>query len=216
MRTLSAHCVAAARAAASAVSPFLALVPFFGKRTSLALYSVRRATLAASDSALLFVRRLSTEMPMVLARGTGIFAALSSARLKPRPRRTLAQCFCVGQWTTGRRRATGRGATAAALAARFCRRICFFAGWSNQVMTLSGPRDELAHFLWKCWLGTSLLCLTMVYLIGEAGQAARSFQGCASRRSRPGLGGGERLRGRRRAQGASGASGVRRLRPCSQ
>jgi len=68
----------------------------------------------------------------------------------------------VGHWTKGLKAPdTGAGAAAAAFSFLALRRTFFCAGWSNQVLTLRGPRDELAHFLWKCWLGISLLCLTI-------------------------------------------------------
>ena len=38
----------------------------------------------------------------------------------------------------------------------------FLPGWSRLTLTLSGPREEDAHFLWKCWLGMILLCFTIL------------------------------------------------------
>lgn len=119
-----------------------------------------------SDSADLLNRFLSTAMPMVGASFTGIPAPLSSSREKPRPNRTLELYLIVGQWTAGRSMPpVGRGAAAERFASRFRRRVFFFAAWSNQVTTWSGPRAAPvvppAHFLWKCWFGTTLLCLTI-------------------------------------------------------
>ena len=56
----------------------------------------------------------------------------------------------------------GRGAFSAAFAARLSRRDFFLPGWLNQDLMWSGPRLDVCHFLWKCWLGMILLCLTMV------------------------------------------------------
>ncbi len=52
----------------------------------------------------------------------------SSAREKPRPARTLRLYLMVGHRTIGRRRSTGRGATAAALTRRAVRRRTFLPG----------------------------------------------------------------------------------------
>ena len=71
-------------------------------------------------------------MPMVLASFKGIFAALSSSAVKPRPKRTLELYLMVGQCTAGRRRPpVGRGDTLAAFSARFSRRAFFCAAWWN-------------------------------------------------------------------------------------
>lgn len=127
----------------------------------------------------------------------------------------------VGQRTTGRSLSTGRGATAAALAARARRRLCnnqrerareghqgtakpacasweseqgqvgragthlqwtarrggnhthtfFLAGWSKKHLT------RRCQSLWKCALGTMLLCFTMVTLAMEQ-QRGRVWVGC--------------------------------------
>ena len=54
---------------------------------------------------------------------------------------------------------TGGGAIFAAFACRADRRRCLRAGWLNHVRMWS-----CWHTLWKCWLGTSLLCFTMAQL----------------------------------------------------
>merc|ERR1719197_979535 len=56
----------------------------------------------------------------------------------------------------GPRRVRGR------LRGAFYRRDFFLTGWLNQDLMWSGPRLDVCHFLWKCWLGMILLCLTMV------------------------------------------------------
>ena len=53
----------------------------------------------------------------------------SSSREKPRPSLVFRLYLRVGQRTTGRRRSTGRGATAAALARRASRRRTFLPGY---------------------------------------------------------------------------------------
>ncbi len=64
----------------------------------------------------------------------------------------------VGHWTKGLRAPeTGAGAAAAAFCLRASRRAFFCAGWLNHVFT------RRAHFLWKCWLGMTLLCLTILF-----------------------------------------------------
>ena len=93
-----------------------------------------------------------------------ILAAFNSASEKPLPNLTLALCCCVWHLTKGRSLSAGRGAFAAAFAARFNRRDFFLPGWLNQDLMWSGPRLDVCHFLWKCWLGMILLCLTMVAL----------------------------------------------------
>ena len=80
------------------------------------------------------------------------------------PNLTLALCCCVWHLTKGRSLSAGRGAFAAAFAARFNLRDFFLPGWLNQDLMWSGPRLDVCHFLWKCWLGMILLCLTMVAL----------------------------------------------------
>ena len=62
----------------------------------------------------------------------------------------------VGQRTAGRRSWVGRGAIAAAFLALRSRLSFFLPGWSNQVFTRS------CHFLWKCPLGITLLCFTIL------------------------------------------------------
>ena len=66
----------------------------------------------------------------------------------------------VGHCTRGRSAPdTGAGATAAAFSALALRRAFFCIGWAKPVLT------RRAHFLWKCWLGMMLLCLTMVLAV---------------------------------------------------
>merc|ERR1719296_232077 len=90
-RIVPLNCVAALHSAALE-SPFFTLLKrFLGKTMSLPLYSSRRATLAARDSALLLVRRWSTAIPTVLAYLAVKPAAFSSSRVNPFPRRTLAE-----------------------------------------------------------------------------------------------------------------------------
>ena len=110
----------------------------------------------------LFVLRWSTAMPTVAANFGEILAAFNSASEKPLPNLTLALCCCVWHLTKGRSLSAGLGALAAAFAARFNRRDFFLPGWLNQDLMWSGPRLDVCHFLWKCWLGMILLCLTMV------------------------------------------------------
>mmetsp|Transcript_78905 Transcript_78905/g.157685 ORF Transcript_78905/g.157685 Transcript_78905/m.157685 type:complete len:211 (+) Transcript_78905:315-947(+) len=165
--TVPTNCVAADCSATEA-SPLPGLASFFfGKRTSFALYSFNRAMLVARDSADLLNRRRSTAMPIVGANFSGMPAPLSSSTENPRPRRTFALYLIVGQWTAGRRAPpVGRGAIFAALAWRLRRRAFFCDAWSNQVITEIGPLmvplAPPAHFLWKCWLGTTLLCFTIL------------------------------------------------------
>lgn len=54
---------------------------------------------------------------------------LSSSREKPRPALARRLCLTVGHRTIGRRRSTGRGATAAALALRASRRLTLAPGY---------------------------------------------------------------------------------------
>jgi len=92
---------------------------FLGNTTSLERYSLRRSTLRSKPSAERFLRRWSTQMPMVGASVLEMPAALHSLRVKPRPILFLRLYLMVWPATTGRRApATGRGNTLAALAAR--------------------------------------------------------------------------------------------------
>jgi hypothetical protein len=84
-------------------------------------------------------------------------AVLSSSSVKPRPSLILLLYFCVGQWTRGLSAPpAGRGAAAAAFSLRLSRLNFFWTGCPNQHFT------RLCHFLWKCWLGMMLLCLTIL------------------------------------------------------
>ena len=103
------------------------------------------------------------QMAATVAANLGeILAAFNSAKEKPLPSLTLALCCCVWHRTSGRNLSAGLGAFAAALAALLSRRDFFLPGWLNQDLMWRGPRDDVCHFLWKCWLGMILLCLTMV------------------------------------------------------
>ena len=110
----------------------------------------------------LFVLRWSTAMPTVAANWGRSWRLLIQRARSPFPGLTLALCCCVWHLTKGRSLSAGRGAFAAAFAARFSRRDFFLPGWLNQDLMWSRPRLDVCHFLWKCWLGMILLCLTMV------------------------------------------------------
>jgi len=70
-------------------SPALTLLRFFGKTISAALYSLSRCELSCSDSAERFRLRWSTATPMDRACFLLIPASFSSAKVKPRPCRSL-------------------------------------------------------------------------------------------------------------------------------
>merc|ERR1712167_39321 len=98
--------------AASAFQPPLVFLALRGNTTRLALYSRRRCSLACLPFTERLRRRGSTAMPKDCASNLPKPCALSSAREKPRPIRTLALYLRVGGCTTGRTQpAMGRGAT---------------------------------------------------------------------------------------------------------
>ena len=135
---------------------------FLVQTTKFFLYSSKRATLVSRDSFERLVLRASTAIPTVWAYFGLKPAAFSSSRVNPRPKRILALYFCVGQWITGRSLLSGRGAIAAALAARVRRRDFLREAWFKLMRTFNGPRDDWSHFLWQWMFGTTLLCFTML------------------------------------------------------
>merc|ERR1719149_282308 len=114
------------------VSPFLTLFlpDLRGKISNFDLYNLRRSTFSFKLSVHLFLRRWSTEIPIVRASFGAILAALSSANVKPLPSLSFMLYRCVGGCTTGRNKPpVGRGAILAAFAFRFRLRRFFRAAW---------------------------------------------------------------------------------------
>mmetsp|Transcript_58282 Transcript_58282/g.127796 ORF Transcript_58282/g.127796 Transcript_58282/m.127796 type:complete len:200 (-) Transcript_58282:27-626(-) len=126
------------------------------KYTSLDMYSLRRSTLRCMPSTLLFLRRRSTEMPMVGAKRLWIPASFNSDLVNPLPFRKRKLWRKLGGFTTGRKLpAAGRGASLAAFWARFSARRFLPAGWLKFTLT-----NRCQYFI-TLVRGTMLLCFTM-------------------------------------------------------
>merc|ERR1719309_1527280 len=120
---------------------------FLGKRMSLLLYSFNLWTFTWRLSRDLFLRLLSTAMPMVLAKRGCRPTALNSSLVNPLPSLVHMLCLVEGHLTTGYRRLMGRGAILPALTILFCFLLFFFIGPSKWVLT------NLCQSLWKWVLG---------------------------------------------------------------
>mmetsp|Transcript_2900 Transcript_2900/g.4524 ORF Transcript_2900/g.4524 Transcript_2900/m.4524 type:complete len:200 (-) Transcript_2900:18-617(-) len=126
------------------------------KNTSLDMYSLSRSTLRCRPSTLLFLRRRSTEIPMVGARRWWMPASFNSVFVKPLPARRRKLWRKLGGLTTGRKfPAAGRGASLAAFLARLSARRFLPAGWLKLTLT-----NRCQYFI-TLVRGTMLLCFTM-------------------------------------------------------
>ena len=116
-------------------SPFLGFPALRGNTIRRALYACNRSTLICFPSSLRFLLRWSTTIPTPRASFLPIPASLSSARVNPRPSRTLRLYRTVWARTAGRRRVRGRMPSVAAFVLRAVRLRSLRPGWSNQVRT---------------------------------------------------------------------------------